>query len=706
MAILENIRKRTTVLILIIGMALFAFVISGIFTSNDFSGGKIGSSVAEINGEEISIDDFRQKVERVSRRSGPTTSSLQLVNRVWDLVERQTILGQEFDELGIAIEQDQIIEVIRSNPGLAQNPQFLDESGVFDENRFREFIADLRDNAPSQYADWLMDEEAIIQAAKEQTYFNLIRAGIGATLKEGELDYKLANDKVSLRYVRVPYATIPDSTIIISKQEIADYVSQHPDEYQQEDARDIHFVYFEEKASPQDVAVVKENISQLMEDTVEYSEERDTTDTIPGFRNTTDHMAFLDRNSDTKFDTIFKSKNDLPAKFADTLFNLTAGETFGPYRDGDYFRISKMINRKQNGSVKASHILITYQGATRANPDITRTKEEAEEKANELLEEALKTETVFAQLARDNSDGPSAPQGGDLGFFEEGTMTPKFNDFAFGNEIGHIGLVETDFGYHIVKVDDKRDVVQIATLSREIAPSEETLNTLFTDATRFEMAVTETGQSFSDLAKEYEYAVRPVNKIKALDEYLPGLSSQRNVVQWAFNDETEIGDIRRFNIDNGYAVIQLTATYAEGLMAVEEASAKVLPILRKDKKAVKIISENSGKSLEDFATSNETTISSATALTVKSPTIPGAGREPLVVGSAFSVNQGETSGLIKGETGVFMFEVVSKEDAPALDNYATYANALQTASSTQVNGAVYNALKEKAEIEDNRATFY
>ena len=706
MAILENIRKRTTVLILIIGMALFAFVISGIFTSNDFSGGKIGSSVADINGEEISIDDFRQKVERISRRSGPTTSSLQLVNRVWDLVERQTILGQEFDELGIAIEQDQIIEVIRSNPGLAQNPQFVDENGVFDENRFREFIADLRDNAPSQYADWLMDEEAIIQAAKEQTYFNLIRAGIGATLKEGELDYKLANDKVSLRYVRVPYATIPDSTIIISKQEISDYISQHPDEYQQEDARDIHFVYFEEKASPEDVAAVKENISQLMEDTVEYSEERDTTDTIPGFRNTTDHMAFLDRNSDTKFDTIFKSKNDLPAKFADTLFNLAAGETFGPYREGDFFRISKMINRKQNGSVKASHILITYQGATRANPDITRTKEEAEEKANELLEEALNTETVFAQLARDNSDGPSAPQGGDLGFFEEGIMTPKFNDFAFGNEIGHIGLVETDFGYHIVKVDDKRDVVQIATLSREIAPSEETLNTLFTDATRFEMAVTETGQSFSDLAKDYEYAVRPVNKIKALDEYLPGLDSQRNVVQWAFNEETEIGDIRRFNIDNGYAVIQLTATYAEGLMAVEEASAKVLPILRKDKKAEKIISQNSGKSLEEFATSNETTISSATALTVKSPTIPGAGREPMVVGSAFSVNQGETSGLIKGETGVFMFEVVSKEDAPALDNYATYANALQTANSTQVNGAVYNALKEKAEIADNRATFY
>ena len=149
-------------------------------------------------------------------------------------------------------------------------------------------------------------------------------------------------------------------------------------------------------------------------------------------------------------------------------------------------------------------------------------------------------------------------------------MTPKFNDFAFGNEVGHIGLVETEFGYHIVKVDDKRDLVQIATLTRQIAPSEETLNALFTDATKFEMASTSTDQPFADVAEESELTVRPVNKIKAMDEYLPGLASQRNIVQWTFNEETEIGDIRRFNIDNGYAVVQLTAKYEKGLMAVEE----------------------------------------------------------------------------------------------------------------------------------------
>ncbi len=706
MAILENIRKRTTVLILIIGMALFAFVISGIFTSNGFSGGKVGSSVGEINGQEISIDVFRKKIERASRNSGPNASSMQLVNSIWNQMERSTLLDQQIASLGIDIEQDQIIEVIKNSPGLAQNPQFVDENGVFDERKFRDFILELKLNAPSQYEDWLQDEEAIIESAKQQVYFNLIRSGMGATLKEGEFDYKLANNKVDIRYVRVPFTSIPDSTIVVTKNEIEAYINENQKKYTQEKSRDIQFVYFEEAPSAADLEATEATIEQLLNDTEEYFADRDTTVTISGFRNTTDVAAFLDRNSDAKYDTIFKAQNELPANFADSLMRLNVGELFGPYRDGDTFKISRMMAKKPNGSVKASHILITYEGAERANPEIKRTKQEAEAKAKEILENALKPDAVFAQLARDNSDGPSAPRGGDLGYFQEGVMTPKFNDFAFGNPLGHIGLVETEFGYHIVKVDDKRDQVQLATLTRDIEPSDETINTLFTDATKFEMAAVDSEKSLNEVAKENDYVVRPVNRLKAMDENLPGLGAQRRIVQWAFSDDTNLGDIKRFDINNGYAVVQLTATYKKGLMDVEDASVTVLPLLRKKKKAEMIKAANTGKSLADMASSNNTNVSTATALTVKTPTIPGAGREPLVVGTAFSMNTGDTSKLITGESGVFKFEVTNKEEAPALDNYLTYANALQAANASSVANSIVNALKEKAEIVDNRSVFY
>ncbi|WP_281541339.1 peptidylprolyl isomerase [Maribacter aestuarii] len=705
MAVLQNIRKRTTVLILIIGLALFAFVISGVFTSSNFGGEKVGSSVAEINGNEISIDEFRQKVETASRRMGPTVSSMQLTNQVWEREVRNTILGEQFEELGIGIEQDQIIDFLKTT-GYAQNPEFQNENGIFDPNRFKQTVADWKANNPAQYDVWLQTEEEIIQLAKEQTYFNLVKAGVGATLKEGELDYKLANEKMDIKYVRVPYTAIPDSTITVTKSEISDYVSKHKEEFKQEPARDLQYVYFEESPSEADDAAVKEEITALLDDTVEYNAQTDRNDTIKGFRNTTNMVAFLDRYSDTKFDTIYKAKKNLPPSIADTLMTLNVGEIYGPYKEGGSYKISKMMDRQPNGSVKASHILLTYEGATRANPEIKRTKEEAEAKAKELLKEAKKSGVVFSELARDNSDGPSAPNGGDLGYFQEGVMVPKFNDFAFNNSVGSIGLVETEFGFHVIKVDDKEDIVQLATLSREIVPSEETINTLFTDATKFEMETIDDNSAFSDIAKKNEYTVRPVNKLKELDENLPGLGVQRNIVQWAFNGDTEVGDIKRFNINNGYAVVQLTGSYDEGLMSAEDASPTVLPIIRKERKAATIIAANKGKSMDAIAKDNNSTVSTASALTVKSPTIPGAGNEPAVVGTAYGMNQGETSDLIEGNTGVFKIEIVKRTEAPKLDNYSTYANTLKSNAANSVNTAVYNALKEAAEIKDKRATFY
>ena len=706
MAILENIRKRTTVLILIIGMALFAFVISGVFTGNDFAGGKIGSTIAEINGEPISREDFSRKLEQAQRQFGPNFSSTQLVNRVYDQEVRSTILNQQFEKLGIDVESDQIVDFIR-NTGYAQDPSFQDENGVFNAEIFKTTVADWRETNPLLYDNWLEIEKQIMQSAKEQIYFNLIKAGAGATLAEGKFDYELANDKVDFQYVRVPFSSIPDSTVQVSKEEIAAYIKENEEDFEQEKARDIRFVFFEEKPSATDENEVRNNLEELLGDTVEYIEERNTTDTISGFMRTDDMAAFLDRNSDAKFDTIYKAKKDLPAVAADSIFSLTDGEVYGPYRDGDFFKVSRVMGRKPEGSVKASHILFTYEGATRANPEIKRTKEEAEEEAKKILIEAKKDDANFTALARDNSDGPSAPRGGDLGYFQEGVMADEFNDFCFVNEVGTIGMVETEFGYHIIKVDDKQDVVQVATLSREIQPSEETINTLFTDATKYEMAVADAEpEAFADIAKESNYAVRPVNKIKELDENLPGLNEQRTIVQWAFNDDTAVGEIKRFDLTNGYAIVQLTKKYKKGTMSVEDASSQALPKIRAEKKAEQIISKASVSTLEDFATNHGVTVSNATAVTRKAPTIPGAGREPLVVGKAFGLEEGATSGIIKGETGMFMVKLTKKEAGATLPNFSTFANTLSGQKRNAVNTGVFNALKEGAEIEDNRAAFY
>ncbi len=706
MAILDRIRKKTTILILIVGLALFAFVISGIFSANTFSGTKVGSSVAEVNGTDISIDDFRAKVDIATRNSGASNTSMQIINAVYEKEIRSALLEQQFDELRISVEQDQIVDYLRASPSYSQLPQFLNEEGAFDENKFIELITNLKENNPLGYQDWLQTEKSIIQNTKENIYFNLIKSGLGTTPKEVEMAYKLANDRIDINYVRVPFASIDDNSIDVSKSEIEAYIEKHEDDFKQEASRDIQFVYFKEKASLNDEKQVQEKITALLEDSQLFNEAKDTTETIPGFRNSTDMFAFLDLNSDVKFDTIYKPQSSLPAAYADTLVTLPIGEIYGPYRDANAFKVSKMIGKKSDGNVKASHILISYEGAQNAKADIKRTKEEAEKRAKEILISAKQADSIFADLAKKYSDDPSGPKGGDLGFFQEGTMVTAFNDFAFGNKVGTIGLVETDFGFHVIKIEEKQDLYQIANLVREIEPSQETINLLFQDVTKFEMQTMEGKQSFTDFAKTGNYVVQPINKIKEMDENLPQLGAQRNIVQWAFGADTKSGEIKRFDLASGYAIVQLTAKYEKGLMTAEDASATVLPKLRKTKKAAQIVNNNKGKSIQTFAKDNNVSEETATALTVTSPTIPGAGREPEVVGTAYALGEGKSSGLIVGESGVFMVTVTKKTAAAADENYNTFSNNLKRTKLNRVNNAVYQALKSDSKIEDKRGLFY
>lgn len=145
---------------------------------------------------------------RMPQGECPTANNMQVVNQVWDREVRGAILGEQFEDLGIGIEQDQIVDFIRTT-GYAQNPQFQNESGVFDPNIFRQTVADWKANSPLQYDAWLQTEKEIIQMAKEQTYFNLVKAGVGATLKEGELDYQWPMKKWILSMCVSPTAVYP-----------------------------------------------------------------------------------------------------------------------------------------------------------------------------------------------------------------------------------------------------------------------------------------------------------------------------------------------------------------------------------------------------------------------------------------------------------------------------------------------------------------
>ena len=702
MAVLNKIRQRSLFLILIIALALFAFVLADLFKNSDALTSKSQNIVATINGKEITREDFMQKVEQLQRQMGPNTTNTQVMNRVWDQEVREAVMQTQFDELEISVEKDQMRDLLKTS--LATNQNFLNDAGLFDENKMNEYIANIKETSPQGFASWINYEKQVASNALNQNYFNMVKAGLTGTLAEGKLDHELEGNKVDIKYVQLNFSTIPDSTVQVSKSEITDYINKNKNQYQVEASRDIRFVEFKEIASIEDENAIKDELKTFVN-----GKPSGRTDLIEAFSTVKNNEEYINTiaASDVKFDKRFVFKSSLPTVAADTIYKLNAGDVYGPYKHDGAFKVTKVIAVKQiPDSAKVRHILIPFLGAQSAKPDVTATEEQAKVTADSLLAILKRNRSKFPEFVKAfSSDQGSVEKEGRYDWHPYNTMVPEFNDFEFEGKTGDLGVVKTAFGFHIIEVEgqkNKTKAIQVGTISRKIEPSEATTDKVFRDASSFEINAGK--GDFDALAKKKKYVLRPVNGIKVLDENIPGVGNQRPIVRWAFEDDAEIGDIKRFNVPNGYVIAQLVASHEAGLMTAEDATAKVLPIIRKEKKAKIFRDRVSVSNIDDLAAAENTNVRTSKAINMKNPTISGGGREPLVVGTAFGLAEGETSGLIDGTNGVYMVQLTKLTPAVELDNYQAAANRVEQQKSTTVNTKLYDALKESAEIEDNRVS--
>ncbi len=702
MAILNSIRKRGIFLIIIIAMALFAFVLGDILKNGKGSNGN--ETIATINGTEISQLDFAKKVE-AAQRGGANT--LQVMKSVWNQELRRVLLEQQYEKLGLKIDQAQINQAIKE--ALSNNPTFQNEAGIFDEGKLQEYVANLKATSPQAYQQWLDFENNIANSVLEREYFNLVKGGLVTTMAEGEFEYHFQNDKIDIQYVQVPYSKIPDEDVPVSDKEIEQYIKAHPKEFEVAPQVDIQFVQFTEEPSPQDIDDAREAMLQLLQDKVEYNAVTKTNDTILGFSKTKDIENFVNTHSERPYVDRWWFKTDLSEAIKDTIFKMSVGQVYGPYKVDNTYNLTKLLaKRKLPDSVTARHILIPFIGSASADDTTIQTEEQAKKTADSLLAVLKRDKSKFATFVKDYSaDKGSLDKDGVYDWFAYRAMVAPFRDFAFEGKKGDMGVVKTQFGFHIMEVLDQKnmqDVVKIATISKAIDPSEKTLNEIFSKAANFE--VNSQKGDFNEVAKEGGYETKPVNKVGELDANLPGIGENRSIVTWAFKEDTKVGDVKRFSLPDGYAIVQLTRRNPKALKSIAEASAVVTPILRKEKKAKLIRESIKGTTLQEIASNQGVTVKTANAITMANPNIPGVGQEPMVIGAAFGTKEGETTDLINGETGVFKVKVLKITKAPELDNYASFAGQLNRAIVPRINNDVFNALKKAADIEDNRAKFY
>jgi peptidyl-prolyl cis-trans isomerase D len=696
MAVLSNIRQRSALMIAVIAFALFAFIIGDLFSSGGFN--STSKDVGSINGKDISFEDFRIKVGNVEK-SGQGITSTAAANRVWDQEVSVALLTGEFDKLGLRVGEKHILEVLKADQNIGKNPLFLNAVGVFDIAKFKQYF-----KANPAQAQYLVDREKDAELnAKFQIYNTLIKSSLFATESEGKLKYEMEASKVSFAYVAGLYSTIKDSEVKVTDAEIKDYMKKNEKKFKADETREVEYVLIEDKASAEDEAEVKSRINGLLSGSVVYNQATAKNDTLSGFKSAKNTIEFVNSNSDVPYDSTYIAKKDLPAVDADLLFNLAPGEVYGPYVFGNYYAVSKSLGKRLGVNAKASHILISYEGTQVPNKKEIRTKEEAKAKAEAILAQVQANPDSFMMSAFSNSDDSSAQQGGDLGYFGPNQMVKPFNDFVFNNSIGKVGLVETPFGFHIIKVTDKQDGIRLATIGLKIEASEATSDKMFTQATKFEMESADKG--FDKVAKEMGLKVEAPANVKAMEENFGSLGNQRSIVRWAFEDGTKVGTVKRFEVANvGHVIATVKNIDDSGLAPVSQVRSYVEPILKNKKKAELIKAKMSGSSMEIIAKAIGSTVLQATDVTLENPMLTGVGLEPKVVGNAFALEANKISAPIEGNTGVYVVKNISTVKSSALKDLSPYVAKLKAQSAGDVN-RVLPALKDNATIEDNRKQF-
>ena len=715
MAVLNKIRQRSIFLIIVIALALFSFVIGDIFT-NLGSSSAADSAIATINGVDVERNEFMNKVENIQRQSNGSMTNTQAMNRAWDNEVRAKVMQSQYDALGLSVERDYMRNLLEQNLGSFE--EFKNEAGLFDQDKLNEFIANLKAISPEtttlggsviDYKSWTNFEQNVAISGVQQAYFNMVKSGITGTLTEGELDYQLENDKVDLKYVQIPYSSVADSTISVKTSEIKAYMKRFPKKYEVEASRDLVFVEFKEEASLADEQAIQADLSALVADREEFNEAANATQTIVGFKNTKDNAEFVNSYSADNYNDNYVFKSSFASDQADKISGLAEGEIYGPYKESGFYKLSKMVSLKRiPDSAKVRHILTPFVGSTRADASVTKTEAEAKTTADSIYKVLKRNRSKFKSLLSLSSDKVSNEKDGVIEFAYTAGFAPEFKVYSFENPKGSLGVVRTDFGYHVIEILGQgtfQQAYKVATISQAIEPSVETVDEVFKNKSKFEIAVADA--DFETVAAENNYEVRPVSSIKELDENIPGLGAQRAIVRWAFDDSASEGDFKSFNTTaGGFVVVKLTGVNTAGLMSTESGSVTALPEIRKEKKAEIIKDRISATTLDEIATAEGQTIKTAVAVNMKNPTLSGAGREPLVIGTAFGLAEGATSELISGNSGVYAVQVTKVTAAAALPSYQAAANRVGKAKENAVNTQLYNALKEAAEIKDNRAVFY
>ena len=731
MALIGKIRSKSGLLVGVIGLALLSFILSDYKNMFGFSEGAYG--IGTVFGEKVDANKYSVTSQRVQDQERTQAEQSQkpfgeqemeaATDKAWNFLVDSTILAKEYEQLGVSVSEREFNAYLMATDGfnvLQDLAQFFTDSltntiteasTIAGRTKLQNTINQLKTSKePQAKTQWDNTKQYYTDRRKQEKYFALLNQGVYVTKLEAEQEYYGQKEMKSIAFVLRRYTEINDEDVKVSDSELEKYYEEHKDDSK-----------YKVRTDSREVKMFDVVIAPSKTDTNNFNKKLSTLKAE--FATTPSDSLFVLTHSDIKNFTSGKgattvSQNSVKSNQLrtypqdyDTIFKLSQiGQVVGPYTAKDGIAISKVMNFTT--AMKARHILISTNNSK--DEKVIAAKRKI---ADSLLKVANKDN--FDQLVTKYSEDPGKSQNfGTYDDFFEGEMVKEFDAYCSSAPIGKIGIVKTDFGFHIIEVLGRSKYPVLATVVQAFKPSEETIIKKESEVNRILYTLDRKISKETDNAKKvalFDTIVRKANYFArplSLEDNNPrvyGFTTSMagdKILELAYAENVAIGSLTPYPIKDKekYVIAMVTSIKEKGTPKFEDVKAQMERELIEEKKAKRFMNQMAkGKKLEAIARNANTTVMNA-EVTFGNPQIMGAGYEPEIIGTLFSaaIKDGNRTLPIKGKTGVYVIKVLKTTKAPAAANYKIEKDQMLSNLKNSMQGQIMGGLRKAADVVDNR----